>query len=104
MKQRSIESIVAEARAHAKGNRKEIEASKYAGCFSCCHVFDSNAVTDWRDEWVSPETQNRVLRWTAICPRCNETTVVGSASGLLEDQAYLPIIQGFLNDSYAPNQ
>ena len=92
-----VEAIEA-ARTHAIGNRNEIEVSKYAGCFSCCSVFDRKSVIEWRDEWVSPEMHSRVAKWTAICPRCGETTVIGSVTGLLDDQAYLPLIRSFLDN------
>jgi hypothetical protein len=104
VKHTTPEAATKEARSHAKGNCSEIKASKYAGCFSCCHVFDSNLVVSWRDEWVSPETQNRVPRWTAVCPNCGNTSVVGSATGLLEDEAYLPIINHFVQGENAPNK
>ena len=98
MTQQSVAEAIAEAVRHSTGNRREIEASKYAGCLSCCAKFKANEVVDWKDEWISPEKQNRVHRWTAECPLCGEPTVIGSASGLLEQSAYLPVLNGFLKD------
>jgi hypothetical protein len=83
---------LAEVMRHTVGNRGEIEASKSAGCVSCCAEFSTKEVQEWQDEWTTPARQNRVKRWTAICPRCGEPTLVGSATGLLEDQAFLPVI------------
>ena len=96
MKQRTQAEVLAEASGHSTGNRREIEASKYAGCFSCCATFDAVEVREWRDEWTAPEKQNRVQRWTARCPRCNAPTVIGSSTGLVDDQGYLPILQDMI--------
>ena len=90
----TIETAIAEAKEHSTGNRSEIESSRYAGCTSCCAVYASKEVTSWRDEWSRPEHRNRIKRWTAECPRCGCASVIGSASGLLDDEGYLPIIHG----------
>jgi len=92
MKQITEAEAVAEAERHFSGNRKEIEASEYAGCLSCGSLYDVADIADWRDEWTTPVKSNRVKRWTAICPVCGHPTVIGSVSGLLQDQAYLPIV------------
>jgi hypothetical protein len=92
MRQKSDTEVLAEARRHSAGNQGELETSKYAGCFSCCATFDVKDVIAWKDEWNAPEKQNRVKRWTAKCPRCGKPTVVGSSTGLLDDQSYLPVV------------
>ena len=92
MTQLSKADLIAEARFHMSGNREEIEQSRSAECASCCAAFAAKSVVDWKDEWVSPETSNRVKRWTAACPNCGETTVIGSASGILRDQAYIVML------------
>ncbi len=97
MKQKSEAAALAEAGRHSTGNRQEIEASKYAGCLSCCATFDSNEIVDWRDEWTAAEKQNHVRRWTAKCPRCGQPTVIGSSTGLLDNQAYLPVLNRMLS-------
>ncbi len=89
------------ARSHSRGNKKQLEASRGAECFGCSRAFAAKAVVDWRDEWVSPETNNRVPRWTALCPECGEPTVIGDASGLLEDQAFVAIVRHMLNEEGA---
>ena len=89
---------------HSTGNRKAIEASEYAGCYSCCCVFDTKKVTDWRDEWQDPIDFNRRPRWSALCPDCGEATVIPSSTGLLEDQGYLPIIDAIVREQNAPNR
>ena len=99
MKQQSAEQAVSQARSHFRGNKRELEESKRAGCATCCAEFDAKEVTEWHDEWVSPERQNRVKRWTAKCPCCKAPTVIPSASGLLRDEAYLPIVNGLMRIS-----
>lgn len=89
---RTVDELLAEAAQHSAGNREEISASRYAGCTSCCAVFNPGDVAFWRDDWITPEQKDRIRRWTAECPRCGHATVIGSASGLLEDQGYLPIV------------
>lgn len=96
MKQQSEAEAVAEAIRHSTGNRQDIEASKHAGCLSCCRTFGAAEVVDWRDEWTSPEKQNRVKRWTAKCPKCGKPTVIGSSTGLLDRSEYLPVLNHFL--------
>ena len=96
MKQKTDTEWLAEMRRHTIGNRHEIESSKYGGCVSCCAAFGAKEIVDWQDEWNAPEKQNRVKRWTAKCPRCGSPTVVGSSSGLLDDQAYLPTMSIFV--------
>jgi hypothetical protein len=96
MTQQTESEALAEAARHSTGNRQEIEASKFAGCLSCCARFDVKEIVDWQDEWTAPEKQNRVKRWTAKCPRCAKPTVIASATGLLDDQAYLPVLNNLL--------
>ena len=103
MKQISVNQAIKTALSHAKGNRKEIEVSKSAECFSCVRIFDAKEITEWKDEWVDAYTINRVERWTAICPKCSNTTVIGSASGLLVDQAYTVIIHDYMKEDNVKN-
>jgi hypothetical protein len=97
MRQKTETELLVEVQKHAIGNRAEIEASKYAGCFSCCAMFDAKDVYDWQDEWTDPEKRNRVERWAGECPRCGRPGVIGSGSGLLEDQAYLPAVNDIID-------
>ncbi|HET7282376.1 MAG TPA: hypothetical protein VFI67_08645 [Sphingomicrobium sp.] len=101
MKQVSKEQAVADAVRHSRGNRKEIEASKRAGCFSCGDAFPAKEIVEWRDEWTSPEKQNRVPRWSAICPECGKATVIGDASGLLTMQDYGMILKHLMQERHA---
>ena len=93
MRQKTEAEVVAEARRHTVGNRDEIEASDFAGCVSCCARFEADEIADWHDEWARPEKQNVVRRWTAKCPRCGQLSVIGSSTGLLDDQAYEPVVK-----------
>ena len=99
MKQISKEQAVTDALRHSTGNRKEIEASRDAECFSCCARFDAHDISDWKDEWTSPERQNRVPRWSAKCPECGKPTVIGDASGLLGKPYYTVIIRDFVQNA-----
>ena len=101
MKQQTDAEVIAEVRQHTLGNRLEIEASKFAGCVSCCVRFDADEIADWKDEWNAPEKQNRVGRWTAKCPRCGQPTVIGSSTGLLDDEAYEPVVKLVLDRAVA---
>jgi hypothetical protein len=101
MKQIPKKQAVEDALRHSRGNRKEIEASKFAECFSCCRKFFAKQVADWKDEWTSPERQNRVPRWTAKCPQCGKPTVIGDASGLLGSQYYAVTINQFMQERHA---
>jgi hypothetical protein len=93
MKQQTDAEVLAEVRRHTIGNRQEIEASKFAGCVSCCTRFDADEITAWQDEWIAPERQNRVKRWTAKCPACGQPSVIGSSIGLLDDEAHEPVVK-----------
>jgi hypothetical protein len=93
MKQQTEAEVLAEVRRHTTGNRQVIEESKFAGCVRCCARFDADEITEWQDEWNAPEKQNRVVRWSAKCPRCGQPSVVGSSTGLLDDPAYEPTVK-----------
>jgi hypothetical protein len=93
MKQMTDADVLTEVRAHTIGNRREIDASKFAGCVSCCVRFDAREIVAWQDEWNGSERQNRARRWTAKCPRCGQPSVIGSASGLLDDPSYEPVVK-----------
>ena len=91
MKQKTEAEVLSEVRRHTTGNRAEIEASKYAECVSCLEGYPAKEVQHWKDEWTSPEKQNRVKRWSAKCPHCGEATVIGDSTGLLS-QHYAVVV------------
>lgn len=94
MKQMTEAELLAQVQQHTTGNRTEIESSKYAECVSCLASYPAKEV-EWKDEWTSPEKQNRVKRWSAQCPRCGKATVLGDSSGLLS-QHYAVIVHDIL--------
>lgn len=63
-------------------NQKQVKESEYCGCFDCLAIFSNQEITEWTDESHSKGA-------TAICPRCYNDTVLGSASGF-------PITKEFL--------
>jgi hypothetical protein len=83
MKQQTESEVLAEVRKHTTGNRSEVEASKNAECVSCLESFAAKDVHEWKDEWTSPDKQNRVKRWSAKCPHCGKASVIGDSTGLL---------------------
>lgn len=61
------------AHKHSFGNRKEIEASKLCGCFSCGRTF-----TPDKAEYYGDEEDGRQTAW---CPYCSTDAVIGDVSG-----------------------
>lgn len=51
-------------------HRNELEKSEVCGCFYCLAVFPSTDIAEWIDD-----------SQTALCPRCEVDSVIGSASG-----------------------
>jgi hypothetical protein len=71
------------AHEHAFGNRPEIAASDFCGCFSCLAVFPATEVWEWIRQ-LSDEAD------TGFCPYCMLDTVLGDSSNLpVRDQAFL---------------
>lgn len=71
------------AHRHSVNHRRQIEASRACGCFSCLAIFLPDDITDWIPEKGGGET--------ARCPRCDVDSVIGSASGF-------PITKEFLGE------
>jgi hypothetical protein len=66
------------AHKHCFKNREEIVKSQLCGCFYCLAIFAPGEVTHWIDE-------DR----TAMCPKCDIDSVIGSASGFSIDSVFL---------------
>jgi hypothetical protein len=66
------------AHEHCSLNRSEVEGSSQCGCFYCFATFPPNEVCQWIDDGQ-----------TALCPKCEIDSVIGSMSGF-------PITRGFL--------
>jgi len=60
---------------HSSKHREAIEASGGCGCFYCLETFGPAEIERWLNEGTG----------TAICPRCQIDSVLGSASGLPVD-------------------
>jgi hypothetical protein len=79
----------AQAVAHTYMNRSEIEASERCGCYSCFRQFPPSEVALWSDSTDPADEEPGALRaddgkfpgYTAVCPFCEDTSVLGSASG-----------------------
>ena len=56
-------------------NWNSVKSSKMCGCYYCCSIFPSSAVTD--EDWV-PDRHGR----TVLCPKCGIDAVIGDASGI----------------------
>lgn len=59
-------------------HRREIEKSRFCGCFYCKRTFPPTEI----DEWCHEEQ-------TAVCPYCGIDSVIGSASGHDIDDLFL---------------
>jgi hypothetical protein len=71
------------AHQHSSAHREEIMASEHCGCFYCLSIFSPGEIAEWVDEADNVGT-------TAICPRCEIDSVIGSRSGY-------PITREFLS-------
>ena len=63
-----------EAYQHSDGHENEIKASDECGCFRCVSVFAPADIVEWVEEPNSDEQ-------TALCPFCQNDSVIGSQSG-----------------------
>ena len=66
------------AHKHCFKNRDELLKSAQCGCFYCLAIFCPTEIAEWTDE-----------ERTAMCPKCGIDSVIGSASGLPIDSAFL---------------
>ena len=66
------------AHKHSSNHRAEILRSSTCGCFYCLSVFSPEAIVRWVDNGQ-----------TAMCPKCGIDSVLGDASGLQIDRAFL---------------
>lgn len=65
-------------------HRRQVEASAVCGCFFCLSMFAPSEITDWVDD-----------DQTALCPRCNIDSVIGSESGVPLSQAFLSSMRAY---------
>lgn len=71
---------------HSTANREEVERSEECRCFYCLAVFPPSEISEWIDD---KEGQ------TAVCPRCDNDSVIGSASGISLTDAVFEEMQGY---------
>ena len=79
----------AQAVAHSYMNRAEVEQSSLCGCYQCLATFPPSDVVLWSDSTDPNDEDPGALRpdasryrgMTAICPFCEDSAVLGSASG-----------------------
>ena len=70
------------AHKHSSNHREELQRSETCGCFYCLAVFKPNEIQEWIDEGS-----------TALCPKCNIDSVIGSASGFPTDEKFLAVME-----------
>ena len=70
------------AHKHCSLHRAEIEGSSLCGCFYCLATFPPGELSEWIDDGQ-----------TALCPKCEIDSVIGSAAGF-------PITQEFLTQMH----
>jgi hypothetical protein len=70
------------AHRHCIRHREEVLGSEQCGCFYCLAIFPPSEIECWIDPWEE-------VGQTALCPRCEIDSVIGSASGY-------PITEEFL--------
>jgi hypothetical protein len=70
------------AHGHSSRHRVEVQGSVACGCFHCCEVFPSSAITEWTDELGGEGT-------TALCPKCGIDAVIGDRSGFAVSPEFL---------------
>ena len=86
-----------QAVAHSYMNRDEIERSELCGCFSCLAQFLSSDIYLWSDSIDEEDEEPGAIRpsdakfrgFTAVCPCCEEPSVIGSASGASISENFL---------------
>ena len=68
------------AHKHSSKHRSEILASEVCGCFFCMEQYGPDEIKEWIDKDE-----------TALCPKCQIDSVIGTASGF-------PITDEFLRE------
>ena len=84
----SAESSLSQLVAKTYMNRVDVEASDLCGCYSCLKIFESKVISLWSDSMDPADEEPGALRqdgtgykgFTAACPFCEDSSVIGSAS------------------------
>lgn len=86
---------LAEAIRHSYFNRTEVLRSEACACFHCFARFGPADVVLWTDTDDDEDsarpvgTDDPARGWTAMCPSCEYTDVIGSAAGYALTDGFL---------------
>ncbi len=70
------------AHKHCTGHRDEILTSEVCGCFFCLAIYPPGEIKEWVDTKYG-------IGQTALCPKCDVDSVIGSNSGSPIESAFL---------------
>lgn len=76
------EQRMKDAAKHSRSNRSEIEASGLCACYCCESTVPAKDVCEWTPSKGS-------LEECAVCPTCGCDSLIGDASGIELDPAFL---------------
>jgi hypothetical protein len=84
-------------------NRDSVEVSRLCGCYSCLRSFSPVMITLWADSTDPKDDDPGALRsdedafrgFTAVCPFCENTSVIGDASVEEISEAFLRKIHDY---------
>jgi hypothetical protein len=91
---------------HSYQNREEIEKSSECICFNCLARFCPDEIIYWTDSNDPADKDPGGLRedteeykgYTAICPRCENDSVLGSACGVILSEELLKKLKEYWYD------
>jgi hypothetical protein len=95
---------------HSYQNRDEIQRSEQCGCFHCLARFTPSEISLWTDSIDPDDDDSGALRsdsdrypgMTAICPRCEYDSVLGSSSGYMLTDDFLKLLHDHWHQSENP--
>lgn len=93
----------AEAISHSYLNRDEIIGSETCGCYRCLAQFSTSEITLWADSVDPDDDDPGALRGnddkfpgqTAVCPKCEDTSVIGDAAGVDITEEFLKTVHEY---------
>jgi hypothetical protein len=99
---------LSEAVKHSFLNRAEVEQSESCACFYCFSRFASSEIRLWTDS-DDPEEGSALRKdtgiyngVTAICPKCENDSVIGSASGYDLSDEFLRLLHDYWHVAKPP--
>ena len=92
-----------QAVAHSFENRAELERSESCACFNCFAKFSPSEIRLWTDSDDPNDEDPGALRadsdqhkgLTAICPSCEDASVIGSACGYQLTDDFLHLVHDY---------